>query len=88
VRALFRRPMHPYTDGLLAAIPKLDTDSHRLSAIPGSIPDPSEQIPGCRFSPRCPEVLSACRVDTPALVKVADAHFARCPPRLARMVEA
>jgi peptide/nickel transport system ATP-binding protein len=88
VRALFRRPMHPYTDGLLAAIPKLDTDARRLSAIPGSIPDPSEPIPGCRFSPRCPEALPACRVDAPALVQVADAHFARCPPRLARMVEA
>ena len=88
VRALFHHPMHPYTDGLLAAIPKLDTDSHRLSAIPGSIPDPSEPIPGCRFSPRCPEALSACRVDAPALVEVGENHFARCPPRLARMAEA
>jgi len=88
VRALFRQPMHPYTDGLLAAIPKLDTDMHRLAAIPVSIPDPSEPLPGCRFSPRCPEALSACRVDAPALVNVGENHFARCPPRLARMAAA
>jgi oligopeptide/dipeptide ABC transporter ATP-binding protein len=88
VRALFRHPMHPYTDGLLAAIPKLDSDAHRLAAIPGSIPDPSEPIPGCRFSPRCPEALSACRTEAPALVHVGEDHFARCPPRLARMVPA
>src|SRR5687767_4795438 len=58
--SLFDSPMHPYTDGLLAAIPRLEGPAGRLQAIPGSIPDPALHIPGCRFSPRCPEALPAC----------------------------
>ena len=84
-RALYRRPMHPYTSGLLSAIPPLDTDVHRLPTIAGNIPDPSQHIPGCRFSPRCAEVLPPCREVAPALVVVGDGHLSRCPPRAARM---
>ncbi len=51
VAQLFRRPVHPYTVGLMAAVPKLDGDATRLSAIPGRIPGPQENIPGCRFAP-------------------------------------
>ena len=84
-RALYRRPMHPYTSGLLAAIPPLDIDVRRLPTIPGTIPDPSRRIPGCRFSPRCGEAEPACLRDAPALGRVGDGHFARCPPRVARL---
>ncbi len=84
-RALFRQPMHPYTSGLLAAIPPLDHDVTRLSTIAGSIPDPARRIPGCRFSPRCAEVEAACRETAPDLVTVGAGHLARCPPRLHRM---
>jgi oligopeptide/dipeptide ABC transporter ATP-binding protein len=84
-RALYSRPMHPYTSGLLAAIPPLDADVHRLSTIPGSIPDPGRRIPGCRFSPRCAEAEPTCREVPPPLVGVGEGHFARCPPRLARL---
>ncbi|MCX7380650.1 MAG: ABC transporter ATP-binding protein [Alphaproteobacteria bacterium] len=84
-RALFRQPMHPYTSGLLAAIPPLNHDVTRLSTIPGSIPDPGRRIPGCRFSPRCTEAQTECREQAPDLVSVGDDHFARCPPRLHRM---
>ncbi len=84
-RALYRRPMHPYTSGLLAAIPPLDSDVHRLPTIPGSIPDPARRIDGCRFSPRCGEAEAECRVTPPELLGVGDGHFARCPPRLARL---
>ena len=84
-RGLYRQPMHPYTTGLLAAIPPLDHDVHRLPTIPGSIPDPGRRIPGCRFSPRCAEVEAGCRESPPELVEVGDGHFARCPPRLARL---
>ena len=83
--ALYRRPMHPYTSGLLAAIPPLDADVHRLPTIPGSIPDPGRRIPGCRFSPRCAEAEPACHQTPPALVEVGPFHTARCPPRLARL---
>ena len=52
VAQLFRRPVHPYTVGLIAAVPKLDSDALRLTTIAGRIPSPQEIIPGCRFSPR------------------------------------
>jgi len=84
-RALYRRPMHPYTTGLLAAIPPLDHDVRRLPTIPGSIPDPFRRIPGCRFSPRCAEVEAGCREAAPELVSVGEGHLARCPPRKARL---
>jgi oligopeptide/dipeptide ABC transporter ATP-binding protein len=83
--ALYRRAMHPYTTGLMAAIPPLDADVHRLPTIPGSIPDPGRTIPGCRFSPRCAEAEPACRAESPALLEVGPGHWARCPPRLARL---
>ncbi len=54
VAALFDRPAHPYTAGLLACVPSLEMDLHRLRAIPGSLPDPARRPPGCRFAPRCP----------------------------------
>ena len=85
-RTLFRAPMHPYTSGLLAAIPPLDHDVRRLPTIPGSIPDPSRRIAGCRFSPRCGEAEAACRDVAPDLVTVGEGHLARCPPRLRRGV--
>jgi oligopeptide/dipeptide ABC transporter ATP-binding protein len=82
VRALFRQPMHPYTEGLLAAIPSQDADLHRLPAIPGNIPDPTQPIPGCRYSPRCPEALPQCRAAPPALLPAGPGRLARCPPRI------
>ncbi len=84
VSELFRSPMHPYTDGLLSAIPKLDVDVRRLPAIPGSIPDPTAVIPGCRYSPRCPEVRESCRRDNPALLPAGPEREARCPPRVSQ----
>ena len=80
---LFDQPMHPYTDGLLAAIPRLEGAPGRLSSIPGSIPDPSVQITGCRFSPRCPEALPACRQIPPELLAAGPLRWSRCPPRVA-----
>ena len=85
VHQLFRNPLHPYTDGLLAAVPRVDADVWRLPAIPGNIPDPGDPIPGCRFSPRCAEVVANCRVQTPPLLAAGDGRFARCPPRVARI---
>jgi oligopeptide/dipeptide ABC transporter ATP-binding protein len=81
VADLFARPMHPYTSGLLGAIPKLDEDVDRLTTIPGTIPDPAQPIAGCRFSPRCAEVRDSCRRDVPALLPVGADRLTRCPPR-------
>ena len=83
VQELFAKPLHPYTDGLLAAIPRLDGEPGRLRSIAGSIPDPSVHIPGCRFSPRCPGALPVCHVIPPSLLPAATLRWSRCPPRLA-----
>ena len=83
VSDLFRKPLHPYTEGLLAAIPKLDIDVDRLPTIKGSIPDPAQVIPGCRYGPRCAIAVPLCRVEAPALLPAGASRFARCPPRVA-----
>jgi len=65
VPGLFRAPGHPYTRGLLRALPRLDTPPGPLPAIPGRVPDPRERLAGCPFAPRCPEVMSRCETDDP-----------------------
>jgi peptide/nickel transport system ATP-binding protein len=82
VAQLFRRPVHPYTIGLISAVPKLDSDAPRLNTIPGRIPSPQEVIPGCRFSPRCALVQDSCLDQQPSMQSAGDRQSARCPPRL------
>ncbi|OKO87686.1 peptide ABC transporter ATP-binding protein [Bradyrhizobium sp. NAS80.1] len=81
---LFEQPMHPYTDGLLRAIPDIDSDTARLATIPGSIPDPGRPPEGCRFHPRCPEAVPTCRQTAPAMIRLSEQRQTRCPPRAAR----
>src|SRR5204862_1856349 len=57
---VFARPMHPYSKGLLAAIPRLSAQRSRLASIPGRLPDLRQPITGCRFQPRCPSAVEAC----------------------------
>jgi peptide/nickel transport system ATP-binding protein len=83
VGQLFRQPVHPYTAGLIAAVPKVDSDASRLTTIPGRIPGPQEDIPGCRFSPRCGLALDSCRHEPPSMQAVSGVQSARCPPRVA-----
>jgi peptide/nickel transport system ATP-binding protein len=78
VAALFARPEHPYTVGLLGSIPKLDEKRERLPSIEGRVPDMTQPPPGCRFAARCPFVEPACRTTAPALVEVAPGHLSRC----------
>jgi peptide/nickel transport system ATP-binding protein len=67
-RAIFANPGHPYTQGLLAAIPRLEgARPRRLVAIPGTPPSPASLPPGCPFGPRCPAKQAACE-ERPALV--------------------
>ncbi|EBA10775.1 oligopeptide/dipeptide ABC transporter ATP-binding protein [Roseobacter sp. CCS2] len=64
---IFASPTHPYTSGLLKAVPRLDVDEGELVTIAGEPPDMSNLPPGCPFSPRCPVKLDHCRSDRPPL---------------------
>lgn len=70
---------HPYTEGLLTSIPRLDTDSNtRLEAIPGAVPHPAELPVGCKFAPRCKYATDKCIAEEPKLVQVSEQQQVRC----------
>jgi oligopeptide/dipeptide ABC transporter ATP-binding protein len=77
--ALYARPRHPYTEALLAAVPKPDP-ALRDSASPpiGEIADPANPPPGCAFHPRCPYAVERCRSELPTLREIAPAHWSAC----------
>jgi oligopeptide/dipeptide ABC transporter ATP-binding protein len=77
VRSTFQRPLHPYTAGLQASLPKLGEMVDRLRVIPGTVPNPARFPVGCRFHPRCPVMIEKCLED-PRLEDVAGGHLARC----------
>jgi peptide/nickel transport system ATP-binding protein len=74
---LFDHPRHPYTEGLLAAMPQLGTRGQRLPSIPGRTPEPWAMPPGCRFASRCGHAADACATPPP-LVPSRPAHLSRC----------
>lgn len=79
VESLFENPKHPYTRGLLEAIPNVDDPTHEMKIIPGSMPSIDEKIPGCRFHPRCPFALDICKEKTPPIFHdELNDGFARC----------
>lgn len=65
VKTLFKRPMHPYTQGLLKCIPRIEDEHERLSVIKGIVPSPGDFPPGCRFHPRCPYAGELCLKSEP-----------------------
>jgi oligopeptide transport system ATP-binding protein len=76
---LYKRPRHPYTVGLMASIPRLDSDAGRpLVPIDGQPPDLAQLPPGCAFSPRCRIATDPCRASRPPLVSVSGNHFRAC----------
>ncbi len=79
--ALFDRPLHPYTEGLMAAVPRIRAAAPRarLHAIPGQVPAATAWPSGCRFHPRCPYAWAKCEVEEPPLLEGGGAgHAARC----------
>jgi peptide/nickel transport system ATP-binding protein len=82
VRELFARPRHPYTRGLLGAVPKIGSslteEESRLSEIPGLVPALTQRIEGCVFASRCPEATALCRSAAPALEAKATGHWVAC----------
>jgi oligopeptide/dipeptide ABC transporter ATP-binding protein len=77
VAQLFREPKHPYTQGLLRSLPRLDQDIDQLYTIEGTVPPASQELPGCRFADRCPECRGVCREKKPAMVQLEDRQI-RC----------
>jgi len=78
VRDIFNNPSHPYTEALLASVPKMDQVVERLYSIEGQ-PPPLHDLPvGCSFADRCPVVMDRCRTEYPIQIKVADGHTASC----------
>ena len=74
---IFTEPKHPYTQGLQAAIPRLDEEKDTLLSIPGNVPMLYELPKGCIFSPRCAHATERCRNERPALVENSG-HLVRC----------
>ncbi len=78
VFSLFKNPLHPYTEGLLSSIPKLDAPKGRLHVIEGVVPNPLNMPQGCRFNPRCPYAMDKCREEEPPLVDVGEGRYSAC----------
>ncbi len=78
VADLFASPSHPYTEGLLAAVPRLGVEQERLTTISGSVPPLGALPSGCAFRDRCPHAWDRCAAEVPPLYQVSPAHRARC----------
>jgi oligopeptide/dipeptide ABC transporter ATP-binding protein len=76
-QSIFDRPLHPYTQGLLASIPNIKLDQPKLETMPGSPPDLVDPPPGCVFHPRCPHAMEVCRENKPETIEH-DGHLISC----------
>jgi oligopeptide/dipeptide ABC transporter ATP-binding protein len=79
VEQIFRQPCHPYTMGLLAALPSRSGKGKKLYSIPGNVPDAAFKPAGCPFNPRCPNVEDECKEKFPQMCDFENGHQARCP---------
>ena len=78
VGELFARAHHPYTEGLLNAMPRVGQERDRLETIPGTVPPPTAWPSGCRFHDRCPYAWERCATEHPPLYQIGPAHVSRC----------
>ena len=78
VKEVFSSPMHPYTRGLLGALPKLTGPRERLTSIPGTVANAQHLPDGCRFHPRCEHCMAQCQNAQPEMVKVTENHYVEC----------
>ena len=75
---VFQRPNHPYTQALLAEVPRIDTRKRAFAGVQGEIPSPLAPPPGCHFHPRCPHAFDRCRAERPALREIAPGQRSAC----------
>jgi oligopeptide/dipeptide ABC transporter ATP-binding protein len=75
---LWTRPIHPYTEALIRAIPHADGAGFMPEALPGEVPDPARPPRGCRFHPRCPLAFDRCSIEHPQLETVAAGRLSAC----------
>ncbi len=75
---VFTHPAHPYTKGLFDSLPSMNEDCDRLTPIPGMPPDPTIEIVGCPFAPRCVYATEECKANSPEQVELESGHFVRC----------
>jgi oligopeptide/dipeptide ABC transporter ATP-binding protein len=78
VRVLFDDAHHPYTEGLMNAMPQITESRERLNVIPGTVPPPTAWPSGCRFRDRCPYSWERCELEHPPLYKIGETHTSRC----------
>jgi oligopeptide/dipeptide ABC transporter ATP-binding protein len=78
VNEIFNDPKHPYTQGLIKAIPQLGNRVDRLNEIPGQVPKPQNYPKGCHFADRCPHVMEICRKKDPGMTEVGTDHLVSC----------
>ncbi len=75
---IYLRAAHPYTQALLAELPRLQARRRRFVPVQGEIPSPFAPPPGCHFHPRCPHAMPRCRIEQPQLREIAPLHFSAC----------
>ena len=78
IETIFAKPLHPYTVGLMKAVPNVDEDDFDIQPIPGTFPNITEDIGGCRFHPRCPYATERCRTEVPAELEIEPGHTVCC----------
>jgi peptide/nickel transport system ATP-binding protein len=77
-RDIFNHPQHPYTQGLMNAIPQPGGRSRKMSTIPGTVPSNPGAMTGCAFAPRCASVMPRCSLESPSLYQLGESHFSAC----------
>jgi peptide/nickel transport system ATP-binding protein len=75
---VFSRPNHPYTQALLAEVPRIEARKRHFTAIRGEIPSPLAPPSGCHFHPRCPHAMPRCSQEVPLLREIAPGHRSAC----------
>jgi peptide/nickel transport system ATP-binding protein len=78
VHGIFKEPLHPYTQGLLSSIPRMDDPTKKLESIPGSVPNLIYPPSGCRFHPRCPQAMPICKETRPPMTVEGGGHVVAC----------